>query len=354
MTMAKEAESKKMTTPKTYAQAGVDVEKADRFVQRLKSSAARPEHDKLWKVPSGYAAIYPTSKDSAVACTTDGVGTKLLVAMAMGKFDTIGIDLVAMCANDLICVGATPGAFLDYFATGRVEELRADEIIKGIIQGCDQAGMILAGGETAEMPDLYQGDHFDLAGFAIGTVTRASLIDGLAVKPGDAVVAVASSGIHANGLSLARKLIGQESKFYQDLLVPTRIYCRPAAQIFAGHPGLVKGMAHITGGGWTNIGRINKNLGYQIDAPLPVPKIFSALYEEVGDAAEMYHTFNMGMGLVLVCDGDGVSEITSVFQACGFEAARVGSVQEGFKGIKVREGVSSRSSTLDLAFSKKT
>ena len=289
--MPEEVNSKKMTRqPKTYAEAGVDVEKADRFVHRLKTMAARPEHAKLWQVPSGYAAIYPTGIDSAVACTTDGVGTKLLVAMALGKFDTIGIDLVAMCANDLICVGATPGAFLDYFATGKVEDLKADEIMKGIVEGCDQAGMILAGGETAEMPDLYQGEHFDLAGFAIGTVSRSSLIDGLGVKDGDAIVGVASSGIHSNGFSLARKVIEQASPFYEELLTPTTIYCRPVAEIFANYPGLIKGMAHITGGGWTNIGRISKSVGYRIDKPLPVQPIFSHLLSQVEGVSEMYQT----------------------------------------------------------------
>ncbi len=340
--------------PKTYAQAGVDVEKADRFVHRLKSAAARPEHSQLWKVPSGYAAIYPTGQDSAVACTTDGVGTKLLVAMALGKFDTIGIDLVAMCANDLICVGATPGAFLDYFATGRVEELRADQIIKGIIDGCDQAGMILAGGETAEMPDLYQGDHFDLAGFAIGTVTKKSLIDGLAVAAGDAIIGVASSGIHSNGLSLARKLIEAGSAHYQDLLVPTKIYCRPAAEIFANCPGAVKGMAHITGGGWTNIGRISKTVGYEIEQPLTVPDIFARLYAKVEDVSEMYHTFNMGMGLTIVCDASDEPKVLSAFDKHGFSAARIGTVVDKFKGIKVKEGVSGRATVLDMAFSNKT
>jgi len=353
--MTEEGTAKKMAAqPKTYAQAGVDVEKADQFVHRLKASAARPEHAKLWKVPSGYAAIYPTSKDTAVACTTDGVGTKLLVAMALGKFDTVGIDLVAMCANDLICVGATPGAFLDYFATGRVEDLKADDIIKGIIEGCDQAGMILAGGETAEMPDLYQGEHFDLAGFAVGTVTSASLIDGLGVKSGDAIVGVGSSGIHSNGFSLVRKLIGRDSPIFKELLTPTSIYCRPAVEIFARYPDAIKGMAHITGGGWTNIGRINKSVGYQIEKPLPVPGIFSPLFAQVQDLGEMYRTFNMGMGLSIVCDADDVQNIVQTFNQAGFAAARIGTVTDQFKGIRVQEGMSGRSGWLDLAFSNKT
>ncbi len=353
--MTDEGTAKKMTAqPKTYAQAGVDVEKADRFVHRLKASAARPEHAKLWKVPSGYAAIYPTSKDSAVACTTDGVGTKLLVAMALGKFDTIGIDLVAMCANDLICVGATPGAFLDYFATGKVEDLKADEIIKGIIEGCDQAGMILAGGETAEMPDLYQGEHFDLAGFAVGTVTRDCLIDGLGVKPGDAIIGVASSGIHSNGFSLVRHLIGRDSPVFKELLTPTKIYCRPAVEIFAKYPDAIKGIAHITGGGWTNIGRINKNVGYEIDKPLQASEIFSHLFAHVQDVGEMYRTFNMGMGLTIVCDADDVQNIVQAFVQAGHGAARIGTVCDKFRGIKVMEGISGRSGSLDLAFSNKT
>jgi len=338
--------------PKTYAQAGVDVEKADRFVHRLKALAARPEHAKLWKVSSGYAALYPTGPDSAVACTTDGVGTKLLVAMAMKKFDTVGIDLVAMCANDLICVGATPGCFLDYFATGKVEDLQADQIMKGIVEGCDQAGMILAGGETAEMPDLYQGDHFDLAGFAVGTVNRAALIDGENVAVGDVIVGVASSGIHSNGLSLARKVITAEDTFYRDLLTPTKIYCRPAAQLFEQYPGIVKGMAHITGGGWTNIGRINKSVGYDIDKPLPVPPIFDRLLKHVESVSEMYQTFNMGMGLTIVCKSGDAETICQAFNSLGFFAAQIGTVRDNFKGIKVTAGASTP--PLEIQFSNKT
>jgi len=336
--------------PKTYAQAGVDVEKADRFVHRLKALAARPEHAKLWKVASGYAALYPTGADSAVACTTDGVGTKLLVAMALKKFDTVGIDLVAMCANDLICVGATPGCFLDYFATGKVEDMQADQIMKGIVEGCDQAGMILAGGETAEMPDLYQGDHFDLAGFAVGTVNRAALIDGEKVSAGDAIIGVASSGIHSNGLSLARKVIGEGHPAYVELLTPTRIYCRPAAALFAQHPGVIKGMAHITGGGWTNIGRINKTVGYEIDRPLPVLPIFDQLLKHVESRTEMYHTFNMGMGLAVVCDKSDADTILKTFNEGGFAAAQIGQVKDSYKGIRV----STEEEMLEIAFSNKT
>lgn len=332
--------------PKTYAQAGVDVEKADRFVHRLKALAVRPEHGQLWSVPSGYAALYPTGPDSAVACTTDGVGTKLLVALALNKFDTVGIDLVAMCANDLICVGATPGCFLDYFATGKVEDHQADEIIKGIIEGCDQAGMILAGGETAEMPDLYHGNHFDLAGFAVGNVSRKALIDGSRVVAGDVIIGVASSGIHSNGLSLARKVLAADSEMYRELLTPTKIYCRPAAAIFERYAGAVKGMAHITGGGWTNIGRINKTVGYEIKNSLPVPAIFDALFEHVGSKSEMYHTFNMGMGLVLVSAAADADKIVETFDQAGFSAAHVGVVSDSFTGIKVDE--------LDIAFSNKT
>jgi phosphoribosylformylglycinamidine cyclo-ligase len=214
--------------------------------------------------------------------------------------------------------------------------------------------MILAGGETAEMPDLYQGDHFDLAGFAIGTVTQASLIDGLSVKGGDAIIGVASSGIHSNGLSLARKLIGSESAFYKDLLMPTNIYCRPAAEIFAKYPGIIKGMAHITGGGWTNIGRISKSVGYEIDKPLSIPPLFNHLFSQVEDPNEMYHTFNMGMGLTLICESGYVQKVLETFVRLGFEAARIGTVVDNFNGIKITEGITGRSAPLDLAFSNKT
>src|SRR6185369_2539834 len=208
--------------PNTYAQAGVNIAKAEAFVERLKKQSRREGHKDLWKGAGGYAAIIPIGDDIGMALTTDGVGTKLLIALELNKLETIGIDLVAMCANDLICVGAKPSGFLDYYATSKLDDRMADDLIKGIVEGCDQADMLLVGGETAELPDLYEGKHFDIAGFAAGLVRRDELLTGESIQPGDKLINVASTGIHSNGLSLARKVL-TDKKWKEELLTPTAI-----------------------------------------------------------------------------------------------------------------------------------
>lgn len=310
----------------TYAGAGVDVAKAERFVDRLKKKASRDLHAKLWHGAGGYASVVPLGADQAVALTTDGVGTKLLVAVEFDRVETIGIDLVAMCANDLICVGARPTAFLDYFATPKLDDKQADAIIAGIIEGCDRAGLPLVGGETAELPGLYAESHFDLAGFAVGTVTKSQLITGDKIKPGDVVVGVASSGIHSNGLSLARKLVPQGHKQRADLLIPTNIYVKPAVELLDDPAVEVHGIAHITGGGWRNLFRLSDDAGFEIRNPLPLPPIFDILKREVS-ADELYKTFNMGMGLALIL-GAGGERAVEIFKKHGFAAAEIGRVTE--------------------------
>lgn len=316
--------------PMTYASAGVNIERAESFVARLKQRAARPGHREMWSGAGGYASIYPIAKDVGVAVTTDGVGTKLLVAHELKNHKTIGIDLVAMVANDLICVGATPTMFLDYFAVGKLQDQLADDIIEGIIEGCDRAGMILAGGETAEMPGVYDGDHYDLAGFAVGHVGRSSLLTGEAIKPGQAVVAVGSSGVHSNGLSLARKVLANDRAAYEKLLIPTYIYVRPAVEILK-QAGLVTGIAHITGGGWRNLFRLNEQVGFHIDSPLPVPEVLSEIAHHVS-LEEMYRTFNMGMGLALIASGDP-NIVVRAFRDAGFVAQVVGRTTDQAKTL---------------------
>lgn len=311
--------------PKTYAEAGVDIHKADAFVARLKHSARRDGHRRLWPAAGGYASVYPVQGNLAVALTTDGVGTKLLLGLEQNKLDTIGIDLVAMCVNDLLCVGATPSTFLDYYATGKLDETRSDELMAGIIQGCDQAGMLLVGGETAELPDLYQHGHFDLAGFAMGIVSRESLITGEHLKNGDKIVGIASSGIHSNGLSLARKLVTEEHPLRKSLLTPTAIYAAPVVRLLNEYPGAIKGAAHITGGGWTNITRPNKSLGYVIENHLPVPDVMKYMSESVA-TEEMYKTFNMGMGFCVMTDSEHVEKVIKTFKASQFEAMVIGEI----------------------------
>lgn len=309
----------------TYAQAGVDIAKADAFVERLKMVSKRPGHSKLWKGAGGYASVVPLNDDLAVASTTDGVGTKLLLAEELKRFDTIGIDLVAMCANDLICVGATPTAFLDYYATSALDDQHADAIIEGIVKGCDQAGMLLVGGETAELPGLYAPGHFDLAGFAIGTVRKSELITGDSIAPGDTIIGVASNGVHSNGLSLARKLIGKDTPMRARLLAPTLIYSKPIVEIFKNKRNAVKALAHITGGGWRNVLRLKNSVGYRIDTPLPIPDVLCEIGRDV-EAKEMFSTFNMGMGLCVIAEEP--EYILDVFAKTEFTASIIGRVTD--------------------------
>lgn len=308
----------------TYSSAGVNINRAEKFVERLKTLSRRPNHSLLWPGAGGYAAIYPITDECGVAITTDGVGTKLLVAHALSSFDTIGIDLVAMCANDLICVGAKPALFLDYIACGKLDDASADKILAGIVAGCDQAGMILAGGETAEMPGLYNEGHYDLAGFALGQVKKQGLITGQAISPGQALIGVASSGIHSNGLSLARKVIAKAK--WNSLLTPTSIYVKPVMDLLEKHQSYINGIAHITGGGWRNIFRLNENVGYHITNPLPIPDIFKEISTNVSQD-EMYKTFNMGMGLCLITS-TAPDTILKVFHEHNFHAQVIGFVTD--------------------------
>lgn len=292
-----------MSEKQTYASAGVNVTRAELFVERLTTMARRSGHDALWPASGGYAAVYPVTEERAIALSTDGVGTKLLVANKVNRYDTIGIDLVAMCANDLVCVGARATLFLDYFATGALEDNAADDIMKGIIDGCDQSGMLLVGGETAEMPGVYAPGHFDLAGFAVGEVGRSELISGDKIQPGHKVIGIASTGIHSNGLSLARKVLPEDPHTWNELLTPTKIYVTPIYQMHQKFSEQITGMAHITGGGWRNLFRLNANVGYHITSPVPVPNIFQRISEHVPQS-EMYSTFNMGMGFCVLCSGN--------------------------------------------------
>ena len=332
--------------PKTYADAGVDIHKAEAFVARLKHMAIRDGHRRLWSGAGGYASVYPVFENLGVALTTDGVGTKLLVALEENRFDTIGIDLVAMCSNDLICVGATPQAFLDYYSTGKLDEKVSDDLIEGILKGCDEAGMLLIGGETAEMPDIYDNGHFDIAGFAMGTVSKESLITGQDLTPGDKLIGVASNGIHSNGLSLARKLIPLDSPLRKKLLDPTHIYAKPVVRLLNEYPGAIKALCHITGGGWTNITRANSALGYEISEHLEIPDVLRYLSEKV-EIQEMYKTFNMGVGLCLMAEEKNCDRLIKTFKECGFTAATIGEITGKKPYLKVK-GAPGAEDTMEL------
>lgn len=272
----------------SYKDSGVSIDAAETFVKRLK---------KINPDIGSFAGLFPLGDNYLVSCT-DGVGTKLKCAIAQNKHDTIGIDLVAMSANDLITTGAAPLFFLDYFATGKLDVDQAETVVQGILAGCKEAGLILLGGETAEMPGMYKPSDYDLAGFAVGIVEKSKLIDGKSIQKGDLLAALPSSGLHSNGYSLARKILGENDPA---LLTPTKIYVKEIQRLQEKIP--IKGMAHITGGGLTgNIPRmLPDGLSYTLDKQSwHIPDIFQRL-QKLGNVSEteMFQTFNMGVGMVL-------------------------------------------------------
>jgi phosphoribosylformylglycinamidine cyclo-ligase len=317
----------------SYESAGVNVELGDRFVERLKSFSRRDGHQKLLKGAGGYAAVYPVTDNRYIALTTDGVGTKVLLAHQFNDHHGVGIDLVAMCANDLICVGARPTLFLDYFATGKLDLDLGVRLIEGIVEGCDQSGMILVGGETAEMPDVYTQSHYDLAGFALGELSKNQLITGEKIQPGQKIIGLASSGIHSNGLSLARKVFQTEEEL-KSLLKPTRIYVKPILDILNQYPEAITGMSHITGGGWRNLFRLNSTVGFELSETLPLPAVFERLLEYGVSVEEGYKTFNMGMGMALMVS-QHAEAIVDQLNAAGFSAKIVGEVTNAAGQIRI-------------------
>lgn len=283
----------------SYKDAGVDIEKGDEFVRRI-SKLVRSTYSKAVKSGvGGFASLYDVGGGKYLAAGTDGVGTKLKIAQQLGKHDTIGIDLVAMCVNDVVCTGARPLFFLDYIGCGKLDLATSEAIVKGIVDGCRQAGCALVGGETAEMPGMYDDGEYDLAGFSVGEVKKSKLIDGKKLQAGDELVGIASSGVHSNGFSLVRKLIPDHEEALLALsLTPTRIYVKPVLAALEKFP--IRGLAHITGSGFLNIPRINEKFAYRIHALPEKPGIYKVLAERSGlEAAELFTTFNMGLGFVL-------------------------------------------------------
>ena len=321
----------------TYKDSGVDIERGDEFVERIKSRVKSTYGDRVVSGIGGFAALYRMDGGKLLAAGTDGVGTKVKIAQLLDKHDTIGIDLVAMCVNDVICTGAKPLFFLDYIATGKLELHVAEEIIKGIVEGCKQSGAALIGGETAEMPGLYQKGEYDLAGFSVGEVEEKSLISGSTLQEGDTLIALPSSGIHSNGYSLVRKLVKEtETKLLEECLTPTRIYWPAVKDIFH----LLKGMAHITGGGLENIPRINEGFNYVIDN-LPeineIPAVFGEMVKRSGlSGAELYRTFNMGMGFVLAT-GEA-EKVAAHLNKINQPFRKIGHVTKGTGSVIVRSG----------------
>ena len=338
----------------TYRESGVDIDAGNALVEALKPlarSTARPGADAEL---GGFGALFDLRAagydDPLLVATTDGVGTKLKIAIAVGKHETVGIDLVAMCVNDLVVQGAEPLLFLDYFASGKLEPNVAEEIVTGIAEGCRNAGCALVGGETAEMPGLYAAGDYDLAGFAVGAVERDRVLSGSEVAAGDVVLGLASGGLHANGFSLVRRVVEDAGLDYgapapfevattlgEALLTPTRIYAKSCLAAIA--TGGVRGLAHITGGGLPeNLPRtLPDGLAARLDrGAWPEPPIFGWLAEAGGiERNEMDRTFNTGIGMAVVAKGDAAEEVASALTESGETVHRIGEITAASDGPAV-------------------
>ena len=326
----------------TYRDAGVDIDAGDALVDRIKPLALRTMRPEVLGGIGGFGALFEVSKkykNPVMVSGTDGVGTKLKLAFRMKKHDTVGIDLVAMSVNDILVSGAEPAFFLDYFACGKLDVGVAADVVKGIAEGCEQAGCALIGGETAEMPGMYDPNEYDLAGFAVGLVDKDKIIDGTKVAVGDVVIGLASSGLHSNGFTLVRKVIATsgadlfepfegDNTLGQALLEPTRIYVKPVLATLAKVE--VKGLAHITGGGLKeNIPRVlPEGVAARIDSSRwTMPWVFRWL-RKMGNIedAEMHRTFNCGIGMVMVVSKKNVAAAIESLTAHGIEALEIGEI----------------------------
>ncbi|MEP5804095.1 MAG: phosphoribosylformylglycinamidine cyclo-ligase [Roseobacter sp.] len=337
-----------MTLPKngiTYADAGVDIDAGNALVDRIKPAAKRTNRSGVMAGLGGFGALFDLKdagySDPILVAATDGVGTKLRIAIDTGHVDGVGVDLVAMCVNDLVCQGAEPLFFLDYFATGALETDKAARIIEGIALGCERAGCALIGGETAEMPGMYPAGDFDLAGFSVGAMERGQDLPS-GVSAGDILLGLASDGVHSNGYSLVRKLVEisglewadmcpwSDQSLGAELLTPTRLYVRQALD--AIRSGGVHGLAHITGGGLTeNLPRVlPETLGAQVDLDTwDLPAVFRWMAETGGMAeAELLKTFNCGIGMILVVRADRADAVTTLLADLGEDVTRLGQVSE--------------------------
>jgi phosphoribosylformylglycinamidine cyclo-ligase len=334
----------------TYKKAGVDIDAGERFVKLISPLAKKTFGPDVMTDIGSFGALFNLDirkyKNPVLVSGTDGVGTKLRIAFMMDKHDTIGIDLVAMCVNDILTLGAEPLFFLDYFATGKLKLEKAKDVVKGIAKGCREANCALIGGETAEMPGFYEENEYDIAGFAVGVVDKSKIIDGSKIKAGDALIGIASNGLHSNGYSLARKVFFDVSEFNpgqyiselnatlgNELLKPTRIYVK--AFNVLKEKMTVKGMAHITGGGIP--GNLPRILRGGLTAKIysnswPVPPIFS-LIKKLGNVPddEMKKTFNMGIGYVIVVDKKESEVAIFYLKKSGFAAYNIGLIEKGGK-----------------------
>lgn len=331
----------------TYKDAGVDIDAGEALVERIKPLAAATRIPEQLSSVGGFAGLcgLPEGLEEPILVSgTDGVGTKLKLAFLLDRHDTIGIDLVAMCVNDVITVGARPLFFLDYFGTGSLDVEQAEAVVRGIAEGCKQAGCALLGGETAELPGFYKKGEYDLAGFAVGVVDRKKILDGTTTQPGDQLIALESSGLHSNGYSLARKALlevggldpnsrleGSELTLGEALLAPTKIYARAVQAALAA--GEVRAIAHITGGGIPgNLPRVlPESLGATIDLrALPRSPLFDLIQKTANvPESEMRRTFNMGVGLILAVPAGEVETISRALEEIGERPHRIGEIVTG-------------------------
>jgi len=353
----------------TYKDSGVDVEAGYESVRLMKDDVKSTFSKNVLGGFGGFGGMYSLKeffaeasklkmKEPVLVAGADGAGTKIKLAFKLDKHDTVGIDLVAMSVNDIVCSGAKPLFFLDYIATSKVEPIKIASIVKGIADGCKMAGVSLLGGETAEMPGFYKDGEYDLAGFAVGIVDKANIIDGSKIKEGDVLVGLHSSGVHANGFSLVRRVVGESKEaldvfctelgatWGEALLKPTRVYVKPVLEVLkkhnaktqAGREQVIRGIAHITGGGAIeNIPRIiPSGLGVELDlSKYPTLPVFTEVVKKAGLTREQAHnTFNMGIGMVLVVEPKSVSAVVKQLESLGEGVSVIGKVVKG-AGVKL-------------------
>ncbi len=342
--------------PQAYENAGVSVEAGYEVVKRIKSHVARTDRLGVVSGIGGFGGLFDLAslnyKEPVLISGTDGVGTKLVIAKLMGKHDTIGVDCVAMCVNDVVAQGAQPLFFLDYIACGKNDPAVLEQVVSGVADGCVQAGAALIGGETAEMPGMYDEEEYDLAGFTVGCVERSKIVDGSAIAEGDVLIGLPSTGVHSNGFSLVRKALFEQAGYTVEtrlpelgdrtlgdvLLTPTKIYVKALMPLFEAD--LVHGVAHITGGGFIeNVPRmLPEGLAARIElGSWPVPPIFDVI-ERAGsvDHMEMFNIFNMGIGMVVAVPADREDEVMNLLANAGEQGYRIGSVvARGSDGVEL-------------------
>ncbi len=335
----------------TYSESGVDIDLEAKTVSEIASKLQSTLEYRDIITDSGHYAALVKLGDKAIAMSTDGVGSKILIAEMMNKYNTVGIDCIAMVVNDILCVGAEPIALVDYLAVEKPDPQRASEIAEGLVKGAEESRISIIGGETASLPGIIK--DFDLAGTGIGFVDTDKIITGENIQPGNVLIGIKSNGIHSNGYSLARKALfedagfdindkmpNSESTIGEELIRPTELYVKPIVALF-NEKYEINGLAHITGGGFTNLRRLKKGVGYNINNLPEIPEIFKLIYEQNVDIKEMYKVFNMGIGFVVICDeNESEKIITTLNEYC--ECQIIGKVTddekitvEAFEGSKI-------------------